>query len=213
MIRFESVSKRYAPQFDALRELSFELPTGEMAFLTGHSGAGKSTVFNMLLRLYEASSGAVRVDGHDVRDVSLTSLRRNLALVSQDAFLFDATIRENIALGSNGATDEQIRAAAQAAACDFIEALPGAWSAPAGEAGRGEEGVLHWAWQWLWQQPLLRPVRPPLQQRRLQPSLPRPRPPTTAPTLVFFHPNAGNVGFRIPTAADTAWQFRLLSQP
>ena len=71
---------------------------------------------------------------------TLASLRRNLALVSQDAFLFDATIRENIALGRPGATDEQIRQAARAAACDFIEGLPGGWNAPAGEGGRNLSG-------------------------------------------------------------------------
>ncbi len=139
-VEFANVSFSYPGGGVALAGLTFAAKPGETIAIVGPSGAGKSTVFNMLLRLYEANGGAVRVDGHDVRDVSLTSLRRNLALVSQDAFLFDATIRENIALGSKDATDEQIRAAAQAAACDFVEALPGAWGAPAGEGGRNLSG-------------------------------------------------------------------------
>jgi ABC-type multidrug transport system fused ATPase/permease subunit len=82
----------------------------------------------------------VKLDGHDVRSITLASLRREVALVSQDAFLFDATIRENIALGRPGATDADIRAAAEAAACDFIEALPQGWDTPAGEGGRNLSG-------------------------------------------------------------------------
>jgi len=123
-----------------LSGLTFTAHPGETIALVGPSGAGKSTVFNLLLRLYDAQHGTVRVDGHDVRDVQLASLRHNLALVSQDAFLFDATIRENIGLGRPGASDEQIRDAARAAACDFIEALPGGWNAPAGEGGRNLSG-------------------------------------------------------------------------
>lgn len=114
---------------------------GRTVAIVGPSGAGKSTVFSLLLRLYEAREGAVRVDGQDVRDVTLASLRANIAFVSQDAFLFDTTVRENIALGRPGATEAQIQAAAKAAACDFIEEkLPGGWSALAGEGGRNLSG-------------------------------------------------------------------------
>ncbi len=120
--------------------LSFVANPGETVAIVGPSGAGKSTVFNVLLRLYDVDRGSVRIDGHDVRDVQLASLRRNLTLVSQDAFLFDVSIRENIALGLPDATDEQVKAAAKAAACDFIEALPGGWNAPAGEGGRNLSG-------------------------------------------------------------------------
>jgi subfamily B ATP-binding cassette protein MsbA len=139
-VEFDNVAFSYPGAGAALNGLSFAARAGETIAIVGPSGAGKSTVFNLLLRLYEAGSGSVRVDGHDVRDMQLASLRRNLALVSQDAFLFDASIRENIALGFSGATDEQIRAAAIAAACDFIEALPGGWNAPAGEGGRNLSG-------------------------------------------------------------------------
>ena len=139
-VEFRDVSFSYPGGGPTLNGLAFSVEPGETVALVGPSGAGKSTVFNLLLRLYEASRGSIRVDGHDVRDVSMASLRRNLALVSQDAFLFDATVRENIALGRPGATDEQIREAAKAAACDFIETLPGGWSAPAGEGGRNLSG-------------------------------------------------------------------------
>lgn len=139
-VEFDNVAFAYPGASPALNGLSFTAQPGETIAIVGPSGAGKSTVFNMLLRLYDAEGGAVRVDGQNIRDVQLASLRHNLALVSQDAFLFDATIRENIGLGRSGATDEQIKAAAQAAACDFIETLPGGWNAPAGEGGRNLSG-------------------------------------------------------------------------
>ncbi len=139
-VDFENVSFAYPGAGPVLSGLSFAAQPGETIAIVGPSGAGKSTVFNMLLRLYDVEGGAVRVDGEDIRDVQLASLRRNLALVSQDAFLFDTSIRENIGLGRPGATDEQIKAAAQAAACDFIETLPGGWDAPAGEGGRNLSG-------------------------------------------------------------------------
>jgi subfamily B ATP-binding cassette protein MsbA len=139
-IQFADVSFGYPDGPSILNGLSFAAEPGQTIALVGPSGAGKSTVFNLALRLYDAAKGTIRIDGHDVRDVKLASLRRNLALVSQDAFLFDATIRENIALGRPGATDEQVKQAAEAAACDFIDALPGGWSAMAGEAGRNLSG-------------------------------------------------------------------------
>ena len=139
-VEFDNVSFAYPGASPALNGLTFTAQPGETIAIVGPSGAGKSTVFNMLLRLYDAEGGAVTVDGQNVRDLALASLRQNLALVSQDAFLFDTTIRENIGLGRSGASDEQIKAAAQAAACDFIEALPGGWNAPAGEGGRNLSG-------------------------------------------------------------------------
>jgi subfamily B ATP-binding cassette protein MsbA len=139
-VEFRDVSFSYPGGGPTLNGLTFNVEPGETVALVGPSGAGKSTVFNLLLRLYEAGRGSIRVDGMDVRDVSMTSLRKNLALVSQDAFLFDASVRENIALGRPGATDDQVREAAKAAACDFIENLPGGWRAPAGEGGRNLSG-------------------------------------------------------------------------
>ncbi|MEQ1608245.1 MAG: ABC transporter ATP-binding protein [Hyphomonadaceae bacterium] len=140
LIEFADVSFSYPGASAALSGLGFVAKPGETIAIVGPSGAGKSTIFNLLLRLYEAGSGSVRVDGHDVRDLQLASLRRNLALVSQDAFLFDASIEENIRLGMPGATKDQVRQAAQAAACDFIDGLPGGWNAPAGEGGRNLSG-------------------------------------------------------------------------
>ena len=139
-VEFNDVRFTYPGGAPVLNGLTFSVQPGETIALVGPSGAGKSTVFNLLLRLYDAGCGTIRIDGHDVRDVTAASLRRNLALVSQDAFLFDATVKENIALGRPGATDEQIKEAAKAAACDFIEQLPGGWNAPAGEGGRNLSG-------------------------------------------------------------------------
>ncbi|MBI1359489.1 MAG: ATP-binding cassette domain-containing protein [Alphaproteobacteria bacterium] len=124
----------------ALQGLSLSAEPGQTVALVGASGSGKSTVFNVLLRLYDVASGSVKLDGHDVRGLKLSSLRRNIALVSQDAFLFDATIEENIRLGHPGATESEIRDAAQAAACDFIESLPQGWKTQAGEGGRNLSG-------------------------------------------------------------------------
>ena len=139
-VTFEQVRFGYGPSNEVLKGLSLEALPGQTVAIVGPSGAGKSTVFSLLLRLYEASGGAVRIDGQDVREVTLSSLRANIAFVSQDAFLFDTTVRENIALGRRGATEEHIQAAAKAAACDFIDRLPGGWSAPAGEGGRNLSG-------------------------------------------------------------------------
>ncbi len=139
-VEFMDVGFAYPGASAALNGLTFSALPGETIAMVGPSGAGKSTVFNLLFRLYEAGQGEVKVDGHDVRDIQLATLRRNLALVSQDAFLFDASIRENIALGRSGATEEQVQAAARAAACDFIDRLPGGWNAPAGEGGRNLSG-------------------------------------------------------------------------
>ena len=139
-VTFKQVRFGYGPSNEVLKGLSLEALPGQTVAIVGPSGAGKSTVFSLLLRLYEASGGAVRIDGQDVREVTLSSLRANIAFVSQDAFLFDTTVRENIALGRRGATEEQIQAAAKAAACDFIDRLPGGWSAPAGEGGRNLSG-------------------------------------------------------------------------
>lgn len=139
-VAFDGVSFSYPGASPALSGLSFEAKAGQTIAIVGPSGAGKSTVFSLLLRLYEASGGAVRVDGHDVRDVTMASLRRNLSIVSQDAFLFDVSVGENIALGKPGASMQEIEAAARAAACDFIEGLPSKWDTPAGEGGRNLSG-------------------------------------------------------------------------
>lgn len=102
MIQFESVSKRYAPQFDALRELSFTLPTGEMAFLTGHSGAGKSTLLKLIMLIERASSGRVIVNDRDhskLKGRQIAVARRDIGMVYQDHNLLDdRTVFDNVAL-------------------------------------------------------------------------------------------------------------------
>lgn len=139
-IEFCDVTFSYPDAAPALSGLSFVARPGETVALVGPSGAGKSTVFNLLLRLYETGGGSVRIDGHDIRNVRLAWLRSNIALVSQDAFLFDASIRENIALGRPDASPEDISAAAHAAACDFIGQLSDGWDTRAGEGGRNLSG-------------------------------------------------------------------------
>ncbi len=120
----------------ALRGMSFAVARGETVALVGPSGADKSTVFNLLARLYDVSAGAVRIDGQDVREVTLESLRAAMSLVSQEAVLFNDTIRANIALGRASATHAEIEQAARAAAAhEFIMALPEGYGANVGERG------------------------------------------------------------------------------
>jgi subfamily B ATP-binding cassette protein MsbA len=139
-VALENVSFSYPGASPALQGLSLKAEPGQTVALVGPSGSGKSTVFNVLLRLYDVSAGQVKLDGRDIRSLKLAALRRQIALVSQDAFLFDATIRENIALGRSGASEDDIRAAAEAAACDFIPGLPQSWDTRAGEGGRNLSG-------------------------------------------------------------------------
>ena len=140
-IAFEAVGFAYPDGSPALSGLSFTAEPGETVALVGPSGAGKSTVFNLLLRLYDPASGTIRINGTDIRDVTSGSLRNQMALVAQDAALFDDTIGANIALGRIGASGEDIQAAAEAAnAHDFISALPGEYAAPCGEMGSNLSG-------------------------------------------------------------------------
>jgi subfamily B ATP-binding cassette protein MsbA len=120
----------------AVDDLNLEVWPGQKIALVGPSGAGKSTVFNLLLRFYDADRGRIEIDGHDIRDVTLKSLRGNIALVTQEAILFDETIAENISLGRPSASRAEIEAAAVAAAADgFIRALPDGYDARIGEGG------------------------------------------------------------------------------
>jgi len=135
-VRLEDVSFAYGPEARALENVTLEARRGETVALVGPSGGGKTTVLNLIPRFFEATSGAVTIDGQDIRDVSLDSLRAQIAFVTQEPFLFDESIRANIAYAKPDATDEEIEAAArQAAAHDFITALPEGYGAMAGEAG------------------------------------------------------------------------------
>lgn len=140
-ISFQNVSFSYGGEMPALDGFSLEIPAGKTVALVGESGAGKSTVFNLLLRLYEPNSGEILIDGQPTRSVTLHSLREAMALVSQEAFLFNDTIAANIAVGRRGATDEEIRAAAEAAAADgFIKRLPSGYETLVGDAGNALSG-------------------------------------------------------------------------
>jgi subfamily B ATP-binding cassette protein MsbA len=139
-VRLENVTFSYGgaggDEAAVLDELSLEARRGEIVALVGPSGAGKSTVLNLIPRFYDVTAGKVLIDDFDVRDVTLASLRQQIALVTQEPFLFDDTIRANIAYAKDDATDAQIEAAArQAAAHDFIMAMPKGYETPVGEAG------------------------------------------------------------------------------
>lgn len=135
-VRFDDVSFAYRKNTPVLSNLSFVAPAGKTTALVGLSGSGKTTVFNLMQRLWEPSSGSITIDGQALGDVSLASLRSQIALVSQDVFLFEGTIRENLVGGLKDCPDEAIRAAAQAAHADeFIQRLPEGYDTPVGELG------------------------------------------------------------------------------
>ena len=140
-VSFDDVQFAYPDGTVALKGLSFSVQPGETIAFVGPSGAGKSTIFNLLMRLYDPVSGTVRLDGVDIATARGGDLRSQMALVAQDAALFDDTIAANIALGRLGAgRDEIIEAARLANAHDFIESLPGGYDAPVGEMGRNLSG-------------------------------------------------------------------------
>ena len=135
-LAFEAVGFSYAEGPPALSKISLEVRRGETVALVGPSGGGKSTLLNLIPRFYDVSEGRVTLDGVDLRDATLASLRSQIALVTQEPFLFDDTVRANIAYARPGAAQPEIEAAAKAAAAhDFIEALPKGYDTPVGEAG------------------------------------------------------------------------------
>jgi len=135
-VELRDVTFAYRPDETVLNRMSFVAEPGKVTALVGPSGGGKSTVLALLLRLYEVTGGEILIDGQTISAVSRRSLRQQTAYVGQDVYLFRATIRENIAFGKAGATDDEIVAAAQAAcAHDFIMGFPLGYDTPVGEHG------------------------------------------------------------------------------
>ncbi len=135
-IRFRDVSFEYAAGRPVLRDIDLEVEAGTVLALIGHTGSGKTTLTSLVPRFYDVTAGSVTIDGADVRDLTLTSLRRAVGVVSQDPFLFSATIRENIAFGVPGTGDAEVEhAAALAQAHEFIERLPDGYETVIGERG------------------------------------------------------------------------------
>jgi ABC-type multidrug transport system fused ATPase/permease subunit len=135
-IRFEDVTFSYGGEAPALDEVTLVVPPGQTLALVGATGAGKSTLAKLVARFYDPDEGRVLIDGHDLRDVTERSLRSQLGIVPQESFLFSGTIRDNIAFGRTDATDDDVRAAAQAVgAHEFIERLAEGYDTEVGERG------------------------------------------------------------------------------
>jgi ATP-binding cassette, subfamily B, bacterial len=135
-VRFEGVSFEYLEGRTVLREVDLDVPAGRTIALIGHTGSGKTTLTSLVPRFYDVTGGRVTVDGHDVRDLTLTSLRRAVGVISQDPFLFSATVRENIAFGAGDLPQSAVEEVARAAqAHEFIERLPQGYDTVIGERG------------------------------------------------------------------------------
>jgi ABC-type multidrug transport system fused ATPase/permease subunit len=135
-IRYQDVSFAYAGGAPALSNISFHARPGDTVALVGATGAGKSTVVNLLARFYEFSSGSIEIDGRSIRDFTLDSLREKIGIVTQESFLFNGTIRENLLLGRPEATEAELIEATEAAnALGFIDRLPNGFESVVGERG------------------------------------------------------------------------------
>ena len=135
-VRYDGVQFSYAGGRAALNNISLEAPAGQMIALVGPTGSGKSTLVNLLPAFYEATSGRITIDGQDIGGLSLSSLRAHISVVSQEAFLFNGTVGENIRYGRLDATEEELVAAARAANChEFIVRLPDGYESRVGERG------------------------------------------------------------------------------
>lgn len=141
-IKFENVSFGYRPDRPILRNLNLTIPAGKKVAIVGPSGCGKSTILRLLFRYYDIESGRITIDGQDVRDVSLESLRKSIGVVPQDTPLFNATIEHNIRYGRLDATDEEVRAAARRARIDtIVESWPDQYNTMVGERGMMISGM------------------------------------------------------------------------
>jgi len=135
-VEFEDVHFRYGDGDEVLHDVEFRMSPGEVVALVGPSGAGKTSIANLLCRFYDPVHGCIRLDGYDLRQVQIKSLRRHIAVVLQDTFLFNTTVRENLLYGKPDATEEEMIAAAKAAyAHEFIMQLPNGYDTEIGERG------------------------------------------------------------------------------
>lgn len=135
-IKFENVNFGYHPDRPIFKDLSFTIPAGKKVAIVGPSGCGKSTVFRLLFRFYDSQGGRILIDGQDIKDVQLESLRKAIGVVPQDTPLFHADIMHNIRYGRLDATDEEVVAAARRAQVDkTIQTLPDKYSTKVGERG------------------------------------------------------------------------------
>ena len=137
LVSFEDVSFHYSDDDTlVLSNVSFQIPAGKSIALAGPSGSGKTTICSLLPRFYDVSSGRITIDGKDIRDLTLESLRNQIGIVQQDVYLFCGTIKENIAYGKpNASMDEIVDAARKANIHDFIESLPDGYDTFVGERG------------------------------------------------------------------------------
>lgn len=135
-VEFNNVSFGYTPSNRVLKNLTFKVSSGKKVAIIGTTGSGKSTIINLIPRFYDVSDGSIKIDDVDVRDYNITELRQNIAIVSQDTFLFDKTIKENITYGKEAATmEEVIEAATNANIHEFITQLPKGYESMVGERG------------------------------------------------------------------------------
>jgi ABC-type multidrug transport system fused ATPase/permease subunit len=135
-VRFEHIDFEYLDDRPVLEDVDLDVPAGRVIALIGHTGSGKTTLTSLVPRFYDVSAGRVTIDGVDVRDVTLTSLRREIGVISQDPFLFSATVRENITFGAPQLTDSAVEQVARLAqAHEFIERLPDGYDTVIGERG------------------------------------------------------------------------------
>ena len=140
-VSVENVTFSYDGQHNALENVSFDVKPGQMIAFVGPSGAGKSTIANLIPRFYDVNEGSIKIDGVDIRDVTLKSLREQIGIVPQETLLFSTTVMENIRYGRLDATDDEVIAAAKSAnADDFIKNLPQGYQTPIGERGLNLSG-------------------------------------------------------------------------
>ena len=137
-MEFNNATHSYEDGVPVLKDVSFTAQPGQTIAIVGPTGAGKTTIINLLPRFYDVTSGSVKIDGIDVRDVTMQSLREQIGIVFQDTFLFSQSVMENVRFGRPSATDEEVMAAIKLANADsFIERLPEKYQTVLGERGSG----------------------------------------------------------------------------